>query len=128
MMHSNDLKIREMFNMRSESRVDSDIVRLSSVTRCSDRKCCLVPLTSAKFLSVAVSWINANTACQNAHTQSVLTAIFPGQCDCVTYPWTDMYNSLQSGAIICPWGTRIPTVTRILPYQITLTLWARMEN
>jgi len=41
--------------MRSESRVDSDIVLHSSVTKPSDKKYRLVPLTSAKFLSVADS-------------------------------------------------------------------------
>jgi len=54
----NNLKIREMFNMRSESRVANDIVRHSSDTKPSDRKYRLVPLTSARFLSVAVSWNN----------------------------------------------------------------------
>jgi len=44
-----------MFNIRSESRVDSDIVLQSPVTKSSDRKYDLVPLTSAKFLSVAVN-------------------------------------------------------------------------
>ena len=41
--------------MRSESRVDSDIVQQSSVSKPSERKYFLVPLTSAKFLRVAVS-------------------------------------------------------------------------
>jgi len=60
-MQTNNLKIREMFNMRSESCGDSDIVLHSSDSKPSDKKCCLVPLTSAKFLNVAVSWTHYET-------------------------------------------------------------------
>ena len=67
---SKNLKIREMFNMRSESRVVSDIVRQSSDTKPSDRKYRLVPLTSAKFLRVADSW--------HKHTHNCCIALFPG--------------------------------------------------
>jgi len=51
-----DLKIREMFSIRSESCAHSDRVRQSCVNKLSDRKWCRVPLTSARFRRVAVNW------------------------------------------------------------------------